>query len=205
MQSRARATYDRLLAAAAELFAEKGFDDTQTPDIAERAGVSVGTFYRYFSDKRQAFIELIKNHLQESYDSVMGNLTPELFSATRTPKDRRATVEQVIEILFAHTAQNPPLHRVFLALSLRDEEVAQLRVDYEERGRQALALLLEQVVSRDRIADPLAAAEVMGVAAQEVALATIGMHGAARGPEHAQALRSALTDMLYRYVFGDET
>ena len=29
VQSRARATYDRLLAAAAELFAEKGFDDSR--------------------------------------------------------------------------------------------------------------------------------------------------------------------------------
>jgi hypothetical protein len=110
----------------------------------------------------------------------------------------------VIDILFTHTAKNPPLHRVFLGLSLRDDEVAQIRVDYEERGREALAFLLEQVVSRDRIPDPMAAAEVIGVAAQEVALATIGMHGPARSPDHAKALRSALADMLYRYVFGDE-
>ncbi len=204
-QDRSRATYDRLLRAAAEVFADKGFDDTQTPEIAQRAGVSVGTFYRYFSDKRVAFIELIRADLDESYQSVMKNLTLDVFGATRTAPDRRAAVEQVIDILFNHTAQNPKLHRVFMALSLRDEEVAAIRTDFEERSRAGLAELLKQLTSRAHIPDPAAAAEVIQIAAQEVALATIGSRRHSQTAERAAAVRSALADMLYRYVFGADT
>jgi AcrR family transcriptional regulator len=202
-QARARETHAALLQSAAVVFSERGFDDAQTPDIAAGAGVSVGTFYRYFADKRQAFIELIEAYLHDSFTSVMSNLTPDAFGTNRTAEDRRATVNHVIDVLFTNTEMNPRLHRVFLALSLRDPEVEQIRIDFEEQSRILLASLLEQVTSRERIPDPAAAAEVIQIAAQEVALATIGSHGPVRPKGHAKALRRALADMLYRYVFGD--
>jgi AcrR family transcriptional regulator len=40
----------RILAAASELFAERGLDASM-PDLAERAGVGIGTVYRAFPDK----------------------------------------------------------------------------------------------------------------------------------------------------------
>jgi AcrR family transcriptional regulator len=36
-----------------ELFAERGFEDTTVADIAERAGLTKRTFFRYFTDKRE--------------------------------------------------------------------------------------------------------------------------------------------------------
>ncbi|UQU68265.1 TetR/AcrR family transcriptional regulator [Couchioplanes caeruleus] len=44
----------RLAAAALELFAERGFDQTTVTDIAARAGLDKRTFYRLFGDKREA-------------------------------------------------------------------------------------------------------------------------------------------------------
>ena len=43
----------RLEQAAAELFAERGFDQTTVADIAERAGLTERTFFRHFADKRE--------------------------------------------------------------------------------------------------------------------------------------------------------
>ena len=43
----------RLEQAAAELFAERGFDQTTVADIAVRAGLTERTFFRHFSDKRE--------------------------------------------------------------------------------------------------------------------------------------------------------
>jgi AcrR family transcriptional regulator len=62
----------RLAQAAFELFAERGFEATTVADIAERAGLTKRTFFRYFGDKRevlfagspeleQGFVEAIEN------------------------------------------------------------------------------------------------------------------------------------------------
>jgi AcrR family transcriptional regulator len=43
----------RLTEAALTLFGERGFDNTTVADIAERAGLTKRTFFRYFADKRE--------------------------------------------------------------------------------------------------------------------------------------------------------
>lgn len=43
----------RLAAAAIELFSEQGYDATTVAEIAERAGLTKRTFFRYFADKRE--------------------------------------------------------------------------------------------------------------------------------------------------------
>jgi AcrR family transcriptional regulator len=43
----------RLVTAAIELFAEQGYEATTVAEIAERAGLTKRTFFRYFSDKRE--------------------------------------------------------------------------------------------------------------------------------------------------------
>jgi len=44
---------DRLKDAALDLFEEHGYEATTVADIAERAGVTKRTFFRYFADKRE--------------------------------------------------------------------------------------------------------------------------------------------------------
>lgn len=43
----------RLQRAALDLFVERGFEQTTVTEIAQRAGVTERTFFRYFSDKRE--------------------------------------------------------------------------------------------------------------------------------------------------------
>jgi AcrR family transcriptional regulator len=43
----------RLHAAALELFVERGFAETTVPQIAERAGLTTRSFFRYYIDKRE--------------------------------------------------------------------------------------------------------------------------------------------------------
>jgi len=43
----------RLQQAALELFSDRGFDNTTVAEIAERAGLTKRTFFRYFADKRE--------------------------------------------------------------------------------------------------------------------------------------------------------
>ncbi len=66
-------TLDKICKAAEELFSEKGYYDTGIIDIASRAGVAQGTFYIYFSDKKNIFRYLIKNLGQELRKSIKTN------------------------------------------------------------------------------------------------------------------------------------
>lgn len=47
---------ERLVVAAVDLFTEQGYDDTTVIQIAERAGVTKSTFFRYFADKRELLV-----------------------------------------------------------------------------------------------------------------------------------------------------
>jgi AcrR family transcriptional regulator len=46
-------TEERLKKAALELYAEHGYDDVTVTQIAERAGITRRTYFRYFPDKRE--------------------------------------------------------------------------------------------------------------------------------------------------------
>jgi len=54
----------RLLDAARELIQEEGFPALRVDQIAERAGLSVGTFYLYFEGKDDLFANLVVEHTQ---------------------------------------------------------------------------------------------------------------------------------------------
>lgn len=47
----------RLRLAALELFAEHGFEATTVAEIAQRAGLTARTFFRYFADKREVLFD----------------------------------------------------------------------------------------------------------------------------------------------------
>lgn len=56
-----RARRDRVIEVALELAAEGGYDAVQMRDIAARAGVALGTIYRYFSSKDQLLIRAMSD------------------------------------------------------------------------------------------------------------------------------------------------
>ncbi|HEX4858952.1 MAG TPA: TetR/AcrR family transcriptional regulator, partial [Usitatibacteraceae bacterium] len=74
-----------LLAAALDLFVEKGFAATRLEDVARRAGVSKGTLYLYFDSKE----ELFKAVIRESY-------LPSLMHGESLLKDFTGSAEQLL-------------------------------------------------------------------------------------------------------------
>src|SRR5580692_835693 len=51
---------EAILAAALDLFVERGFHGTSVPSVAERAGVAAGTIYHYFASKEALVNALYK-------------------------------------------------------------------------------------------------------------------------------------------------
>ena len=56
---------EKILNAALDLFSERGFHPTTVDEIAERAGVGKGTFYRHFTNKESLFNELVRLRLED--------------------------------------------------------------------------------------------------------------------------------------------
>lgn len=72
-QERSRQMVATLIEATARCIAERGLDNTTTPLIAERAGVSVGSLYQYFSSK-EALIDAMVAKLARDIGSGLGRL-----------------------------------------------------------------------------------------------------------------------------------
>ena len=64
------ATSERLLQAAASEFNEQGFGGTDTNRIARRAGFAPQTFYRWFQDKVEIFIETYERWQREEFGAL---------------------------------------------------------------------------------------------------------------------------------------
>lgn len=62
-QERSKATVDAIVEATGQVFERHGFRKTTTTEIAERAGVSVGSLYQYFPDKRALIASFFERRL----------------------------------------------------------------------------------------------------------------------------------------------
>jgi AcrR family transcriptional regulator len=97
----------RLEQAALELYTERGFDQTTVAEIAQRAGLTERTFFRYFADKREvlfwgqgALTELVTKQIADAQDSASPleavgaalKATGELFTDRREHARRRQAV-----------------------------------------------------------------------------------------------------------------
>src|SRR3954453_16019003 len=69
----------RLRQAAMELYLERGFEQTTVADIAERAGLTARTFFRYFTDKREVLFAgsvSLQEHLVAALEGVPDSAPP---------------------------------------------------------------------------------------------------------------------------------
>jgi AcrR family transcriptional regulator len=194
-QDRSRRSYLALIDAATELFGTHGYDAVGTPEIAQRAGVSVGTFYRYFEDKHEIYLEIARRTMVAGYHKTIADLGPERFLG----RARHETISEAIAILFDHVLSQPELTRSFREMSLRDPQVAQVSRAFEQVAVGRIATLISALAGRDVVPDPEATAWVLHNAVVETAYGLAGHRGAP--PISAERARTALTDFIERAVF----
>lgn len=97
---RREATRQKLLDAAAQVFAEEGLDAASVEAICERAGFTRGAFYSNFDSKDELFLELAGRVARERIDAVRGRVaTLERRGDLHDPAiDALAVVEQVLDV-----------------------------------------------------------------------------------------------------------
>src|SRR4029453_6935038 len=73
-QVRAELTRERILTAAAHVFAEHGYAAGTTNRIAERARISIGSLYQYFPTKAAILAALLIRHIDRGSWTQAGQL-----------------------------------------------------------------------------------------------------------------------------------
>ena len=198
-QARAQRSYQALLKAATSLFASAGYDGVGTPEIAEKAGVAVGTFYRYFEDKREVFYEVARHYLVVAYHQTLDGLTAEKFAS----KQRHETIDATIEILFAHVRAHPKMSRSIAELALRDPAVAELRHAFDMACCARIATLFRAICDPTYVPDPDATAYIVYASAVESGNWIGGLRGTP--PVEVARARAALAKLIERTLFLPST
>ncbi|MFG1696117.1 TetR family transcriptional regulator [Nonomuraea sp. NPDC049309] len=144
-------TRERLLRAAADAFAERGYDGTRVADIAAAAGVSNGALYAHFGSKADLIVAALRAHGRRMLAGLFAadpdrSATDLLLTLGRgLPRRRDAQGNLVVEALVA---------------ARRDGEVAASMRDYLDERANWIADLV-RVAQADGEIDPGVSADAL--------------------------------------------
>ncbi|GGA03569.1 TetR/AcrR family transcriptional regulator [Dyella caseinilytica] len=187
LQQRSRSTVAALVEAGARVLVQHGWSRFTTNQVAEIAGVSIGSLYQYFPDKL-ALAEAIR---QRHLDEVLKVLTPASMHGDGVPND--TWIAPWVDGIIATHSKNQTLHRILLdevPLSTRSATDT-FEMEYQRRYQ---ALVRASARARQR--------SCHGMAGHVLASAVEGIvHTAARrGELELPPLRVELNNLVRAYL-----
>lgn len=175
-------TRERLLRAAADVFATSGYEGTRVADIARRAGVSNGALYSHFASKGELLVGALRAHGRRRL--------AELFAA-----DPDRSIRDLLLVIgrWLPRRRDPRGYLVVEALvaARRDEDVARQMREYVGERADWLAELVREAQRGGELAgdlSPEAVAHFCLLLATGSALIPPGVH-AVDGDEWAELLK----------------
>ena len=141
-------TRARLVSAAKAVFEEDGFLDARISDIAERAGLSHGSFYHYFESKEEVFREVaaeVENRLSAPMDSII------LATDSKAPPAER--IRQALRLHLQTYRDEARIMGVIEQVSRFDPQVTAMRFENHVKNRNEVANSI-RTLQRYGLADP---------------------------------------------------
>lgn len=105
----------KIIAAALNLFSERGFYVTTIPDIAKKVGMSVGNFYNYFNSK-----DILAKELIMYISEYLGNEVRKINEQDITTQEK---VYEIVNMYFNMADTKPEMIEYFLRVYLSNREV----------------------------------------------------------------------------------
>ncbi|MDI6520340.1 TetR/AcrR family transcriptional regulator [Streptomyces coelicoflavus] len=191
-QVRAELTRERILTAAAHVFAEHGYAAGTTNRIAEHARMSIGSLYQYFPNKDAILAELLVRHIDRGAWTGAEELD-------LTPGSLKETVRALVRDAIDHHRDDPQLLRIMIEEAPASSELIEA---IERHGKERVSQV------RDLLArHPDVRLEDVDVAA-ELVVGTVEMNThklmATPHPVPVERLERELVAMITRYLRGDQ-
>ena len=160
-ERRRQQTREHLLAAAAEVFAERGFHGATLDEVAAVAGFTKGAVYSNFKNKEDLFLALFKANYDREMDALRGVL-----AASEAPPEGR--ISEFVALIRDQTARAGRnfnlLYQEFSLYAARNPVVREELNRIDEQGVLALAEILraERVrVGLEPLASPIQTARIV--------------------------------------------
>lgn len=138
-QKRSIEKRNRIIEKGFELMCENGYYNTTIPDIAKNADVSVGIIYQYFNDKKDIFMEGVKNYS----NNIMYPMINILETKEIKIKNLKSVIESMIDNFIKTHTITKKAHEELMAMSYLDEDVANIFKNSELEMTNKIVSLLE--------------------------------------------------------------
>ena len=130
---------NKILEKGFTLMCEKGYHNVNSVDIAKYAGVSTGIIYQYFTDKRDIFIEGVKN-----YSSNIMFPMIDILDNTKIDKNNLEKILNSMIDSFINTHKmSKKAHEELIAMSHIDDEINQIYKDNELKMNEKIVNTLK--------------------------------------------------------------
>lgn len=121
-----------------ELMCEQGYFSTNTTEIAKYANVSTGIIYQYFNDKKEIFIEGVKNYSNNIMFPMLG-----ILETTKIDfKNLNNLLENMIDSFIKSHTISKKAHEELMAMSHLDNDVANIFKDSELESTDKIVNIL---------------------------------------------------------------
>lgn len=146
VSTRRQQTRDRLMAAAAELFAERSVQAASVEEICERAGFTRGAFYSNFESKDELCLALLRARGEQFIDSTKRALA-EIPDAALTEHTLSEVIAKALAVFDASFALDEQWILVRNELRLYAHRNPSIRAALTEAEHRASALAVEAIVA----------------------------------------------------------
>ena len=138
IQKRAIEKKQKILENGFILICEKGYHNVDCVEIAKNSGVSTGTVYQYFTDKRDIFLQGLKNYSKLLLFPILEYKDKKLHY-----DDISNFIKKIIANAIKHHKMSSTAHEEIMSMRHSDPEVNEIFQEYELEATEVLAQILK--------------------------------------------------------------
>ena len=193
-QKRSRERVERMLAAASALIAEHGSDAMKMGDVAEKAGVSIGSLYQYFPDKAA-----IIRTLAERYNALGRECIETELAKVKDAAGLGRAFGRLVDTYY-HLFLTEPVMRDIWSGTQADKQLREIELAESRANGALLAAVLMRLqpeADPDELAQTAFLVMSLGETTMRLAISV--------GPEEGRALVARYKHMVLRELTEPDT